>query len=71
MFTMQLIFVETYHSDFNGNSYEIYNFVDPQSLTIIRGTNLSVESLEVGKMYKCTIVYKRNKLVVSDIIKAV
>lgn len=71
MFTMQLIYLDSFMSEFQEKNYEIFTFCDPQTLTLIRGTNLTADTLEIGKLYKCTISYKRNKLVVSDIVKAV
>ena len=67
MFTMELLFVDSFISDFKGRQYEIFTFVDPTSLSIIRGTNIINGTLEKGKIYKCTIGYKNNRLIVESV----
>lgn len=53
-------------TEFNGQHYNIYNFVDPKSLQIIRGTNLEVQ-LKEFESYDCDIRINRGKLKVTKV----
>lgn len=53
-----LIFLEQYTSDFRGEKYEVYKFMDEITLKIFYGTNLSVGELTRGKTYKGTLDIK-------------
>lgn len=64
---VKLVYFGEFESTLNGVTFKIKRFVDPQTLTILYGTNLE-ETLEEGKMYTCTISIKRNKLVVVKVI---
>lgn len=69
MFTLELVFLDSFISEFKGENYEIFSFVEPKTLDILRGTNLKYDNVEKGKKYACKIDYKRGKLVVSEILK--
>lgn len=69
MFTLNLILLDSFISEFKGENYEIFSFVEPNTLQIIRGTNLKYDSIDKGKKYSCKIDYKRGKLIVSEILK--
>lgn len=53
-----LIFLEQYTSDFRGEKYEVYKFIDEITLRIFYGSNLSVGELVRGKTYKGTLDIK-------------
>lgn len=67
MFKRELAFVESFISDFKGRQYEIFTFIDPTSLSVIRGSNLINGTLEKGKIYQCTLGWKNNKLTVESV----
>lgn len=65
---LNLAFIDSFESEFNGATYKIYQFIDPKSLTIISGTNLELKGkLEQWKIYSCTIDLRRNKLKVISV----
>lgn len=64
---VKLVYFGEFESNLNGQTFKIKRFVDPQTLTILYGTNLE-PNLEEGKLYNCKIGIKRNKLVVIKII---
>ena len=58
---LNLIFLDSFESELKGKSYKIFRFLDPNSLTIITGTDLK-EVYVPYKTYKCLIEFKNNKL---------
>ena len=58
---IQLIFLDSFESEFKGNTYKIFRFLDTQSLTILSGTNL-VGEYKPYKMYNCDVEFRKNKL---------
>lgn len=58
---INLVFLDSFDSEFKGNNYKIFRFLDPQSLTIISGTNLK-GTYEQYKTYNCIIEFNHNKL---------
>lgn len=67
MLIKDLLFVESFDSEFKGNKYVISKFLDTQNLCFLNGTNLNKKNLERGKCYKCTIEPKGKKLVITDV----
>lgn len=66
--TFNLLYLDSFDSDFNGNTYKIYQFLDKSSLTVISGTNLDVKGdLVPYKAYNCNVEFRRNKLKVTSI----
>lgn len=58
---LTLIFLDSFESELKGKTYNIFRFLDPNSLTIITGTDLN-QSFVPYKEYKCMIEFKNNKL---------
>lgn len=54
-----LIFLGQFTSEFNGSKYEMFRFVDPITLRMFYGTNLTISNLKENKTYQCTLVYRR------------
>lgn len=61
--TREMIFVNSFESNFKDKDYVIYRFVDPETLNIYTGTNLG-DAYEPGHTYECQLSLKRNKIVV-------
>lgn len=67
---VKLSFLEKFSSDFNGATYEIYQFVNPITFEIINGVNLDLSiKLIPYDIYKCTIERKGKKWRVTDVTK--
>lgn len=68
--SLQLMFIESYDfepKDKKGKLYKIFTFIDPQSLTILTGTDLKAD-LKEYTLYNCKVELKNNKLKVTSII---
>lgn len=63
---INLIFLDTFDSEFKGKTYKIFRFMDPNSLQVLSGTDLK-GAYEVYKIYKCKVEYTHNKLKVVDV----
>ena len=59
----EMILADHFESEFRGNKYNIYRFVEPETLSIYTATNIEGE-FEIGETYTCQVGFKRNKLVV-------
>lgn len=66
MLKRKMLFVDIFESDFKGNHYKVSRFVDIETLNIYSATNLDLD-VEKGKVYICTLDYKKGKLVVSNV----
>ncbi len=66
MIKRKMILVDVFESDFKGNHYKISRFVDIETLSLYSATNLNL-NLEVGKIYACTLDYKKGKIVVTSV----
>lgn len=73
---LKLVYVNTFDSEFKDNTYYIYQFVDPQTLSILNYSVSASESsallnkldtLVIGNAYQCTITIKKNKLSICSI----
>lgn len=58
---INLVFLDSFDTEFKGNNYKIFRFLDPQSLNILSGTNLK-DTYEQYKTYNCIVEFKNNKL---------
>lgn len=68
MFSLKLLFIEQFDSEFKGKKYKMFTFVDPNSLTIIYGQDFEFkEPLKPGQFYTCSITVKGGKFKVTDI----
>ena len=60
---IKLLFLDEFKSNFKDKDYVISSFIDPNSLVVISGSNLSHEKPFVkGELYECEITLKANKL---------
>lgn len=66
MIKRKMILVDVFESDFKGNHYKISRFLDIETLNLYSATNLNLE-LEKGKLYACTLDYKKGKIIVSNV----
>lgn len=66
MIKRKMILVDVFESDFKDNHYKISRFLDIETLNLYSATNLNLE-LEKGKIYACTLDYKKGKIVVSNV----
>lgn len=64
---IKLFYLGYFESEYKGQTYKVYRFIDPSSLTIIYGSNLNA-NLKENTIVQCKIGIKRNKLVVEEII---
>ena len=62
---MTLLFLDSFESELKNKKYKIYRFLDPNSLTILTGTDLNNVYVPY-KSYKCMIEFKNNKLKVLE-----
>lgn len=70
MLEVNLCYMGSFDSQFKGNKYIIYQFVDLNSMTIITGTNLNdcIDLTDyVGKEVTCFVKIKGNALKVDSI----
>lgn len=58
---LKLIYLDSFETEFKGEKYSIYRFLDPNSLNVLSGTNLNLSFIQY-KTYECTIEYRNNKL---------
>lgn len=65
---IKLVLTQTFESDFNDKHYFIYQFVDPQTLTILSLSSVDDLALNTGQEYECLLGIKRSKLVVSQVV---
>lgn len=66
---IQLVLCNAFESDFQGKHYFIYQFVDPNTLTLLSLSSEENLNLKEGKDYMCTLSVKRSKLVVSNVLQ--
>lgn len=65
---IKLVYVDGFDTIFKDNTYYIYQFVDPQTLTIINySTMVKLDKLVVGNLYDCILTIKKNKLSIQSI----
>lgn len=64
---IKLYYLGSFESEFQNQKYKVSRFIDPNSLTIIYGTNLDV-ILKDNTIVECIIGIKRNKLVVEKVL---
>lgn len=62
---LTLLYLDCFESEFKGKTYKVYRFIDPNTLTIITGTDLNVVYVPY-KSYKCLVEFKNNKLKVIE-----
>lgn len=61
---LKLVYLDCYETtEFKGEKYMIYRFLDPNSLIVITGTNLNL-TFEQYKLYNCVVEWnsRKNKL---------
>lgn len=64
---LKLIYLDSFESKLKDKTYNIYRFLDPNSLQVLTGTDLNV-SLEEYKLYDCQLIWKSNKLKIVSIV---
>lgn len=64
---IELVLTQSFESDWNGAHYYVYQFVDPQTLTILSFSSVNDEKLIIGNTYNCLLTIKRSKLAVSGV----
>lgn len=64
---IELVLTQVFESDFQNAHYFVYQFVDPQTLTILSYSSTNDERLVIGKTYDCLLTIKRSKLAVSGV----
>lgn len=73
---IKLVYVKSFDTEFKETAYYIYQFVDPQTLTILNYSVSEKESqvlldkldkLIIGNAYQCTLTIKKNKLSIENI----
>ena len=68
MLNKKLVFIEQFTSEFNGKSYEIYTFLEPNLLMLIYGTDIpDIDELVPGTIYDCSLEVKGKKLKVTKV----
>lgn len=70
MIEKNLVYMGCFESDFKGNKYTIYQFIDVNSMTLLTGSNLNDNidlSAYVGKEITCYLAIKGNKIKVDSI----
>lgn len=66
MLERNLLYLESFNSEFKGKKYKISRFVDVQTLQMFSGTNLKNELVK-GNVYKCMLEPKSTKLTVASV----
>lgn len=65
---IKLVYVNGFDSVFKDITYYIYQFIDPQTLTIINySTQVQLDKLVTGTAYDCILTIKKNKLSIQSI----
>lgn len=64
---INLCLTSYFETDFQERHYYVYQFVDPQTLTILSYSSTNDEHLVVGKTYDCVLTIKKSKLAVSNV----
>ena len=65
---IKLVLTQSFENTFNDVKYYIYQFVDPQTLTILSYSSREpVDTLQIGQTYTCTLGIKKTKLYVSSL----
>ena len=64
---IELVLTQSFESDWQGSHYYVYQFVDPQTLTILSYSSTNDEHLIIGKTYNCLLTIKKSKLSVSGV----
>lgn len=68
--SLKLVYLGKFETEFKGNKYVIYQFLHPNSMTILSGTNLEFpKDLILDNDYTCEIAYKNNKIKVIGILQ--
>lgn len=58
---IKLVYLDCFESDFKDKKYTIYRFLDPNTLSVLSGTNLNLSFIQY-KTYECVVEWKNNKL---------
>lgn len=61
----KMVCVSYFENEFKGKEYEIYRFLDKDTMNIYSATNIE-GNFEVGKEYICDLAFKRSKIVVTS-----
>lgn len=64
---IKLVLTQSFENTFNDIKYYIYQFVDPQTLTILSYSSREPVNIEIGQTYTCTLGIKKTKLYVSSL----
>lgn len=68
--SVKLIYLGNFETEFKGNKYIIFQFLHPNSMTILSGTNLTPKKeLVLDNDYTCEIAFIRNKIKVVDVLE--
>ena len=66
--TIKLIFLGSFETEFKGNKYIIYQFLHPNSMSVLSGTNLDLKKeLILDSDYNCEIALRSGKIKVVGI----
>lgn len=65
---IKLVYVNSFDTVFKDITYYIYQFIDPQTLTIVNySTQVQLDKLVIGNAYDCILTIKKNKLSIQSI----
>lgn len=68
--SVKLIYLGYFETEFKGENYKIYQFLHPNSMSIISGTNLELKKeLILDTDYNCEIALRRNKIKVINVLQ--
>lgn len=66
---IKLTYMGSYETEFKGKTYRIDQFLDPNSLLVLNGSNLKTEKPFIQyEVYNCIIELKSNKLKVVKVV---
>lgn len=64
---LKLCLVNWFESDFKDRHYYIYQFVDPQTLTILNYSTDKTLPYDIGSYLLCEVLIKKNRLYVANL----
>lgn len=64
---LKLCLVNWFESDFQDRHYYIYQFVDPQTLTILNYSSDKALPYDIGSYLPCEVLIKKNRLYVASL----
>ena len=68
--SIKLIYLGCFETEFKDQPYKIYQFLHPNSMTILSGTNLELKKeLILDTDYNCEIALRRGKMKVINVLQ--